>query len=258
MARRARAQLPTHRAVWVLDSAALRKYLVVGHKLTHGHVSEDLSILEHELKSGGLSAEEEQRKREEGARIWQETTGWERSLSHKAQEFFRGARKDAPQEIRERLVIPSLITWIQKHDLFGTDDVRMDIIIPTSARIAVDTAPPVDDIVWMDVEHIQIFIEAANALIEDPQVREEAGLTLDDFTPQVIPQREVIMPTFDREEFHELLLHPGLSHLYGTTGLDLVGPYIARDRTSLVTVGLLKREDIPDYEDAECEAAELF
>ena len=89
--------------------------------------------------------------------------------------------------------------WIDKHELFGLAT-RMSVIIPTSARFT-DTAR-VDDLIWDDIKRIDIFIAAANELIEDPQLRQEAGFDYERFTPQVIPQREVIMPTFDKEEFY--------------------------------------------------------
>ncbi|KAI0327624.1 hypothetical protein GY45DRAFT_1327397 [Cubamyces sp. BRFM 1775] len=119
-------------------------------------------------------------------------------------------RSLAPPELRARLVIPCGIYRDVPHTIIRPYQklavyVSTSICPPTSRRLAAAAE---------DEERLKIFIDAMNELLPD-DVRDEASLTLQDFTFASVAERFVHMPVFTDDCLQDMINYPSLARLYG-------------------------------------------
>ncbi|KAI1787967.1 hypothetical protein LXA43DRAFT_1027111 [Ganoderma leucocontextum] len=111
---------------------------------------------------------------------------------------FRGLYRNAPPEVRTRLVLPHTFTRILKHPQLGRFW-EWNLFIPTSSSgPSVRTKGPGD----IDRKRIQTFIDEANSLIKDGERREAGGFKFveSDFKFERFPDWAIDRPPLSDKE----------------------------------------------------------
>ncbi|CDO69797.1 hypothetical protein BN946_scf184766.g42 [Trametes cinnabarina] len=195
------SSVPEYRSGFVIKDEALRRYLGEGHGFELGPLFDENLEPESDSDSGSDGESEEDRTATQQPF---DLASWrlemrqdvEQGLSLEYTSTMRYLRRQAPEDTRKRLVMLHAL-FVKTEKLGERQLVARRVFIPTGSGGPERRRSGPSE---LDKEHLQVFIEGYNSLIQDAARLESAGLRSEDFQFIVVPENAVSIPMFNRQE----------------------------------------------------------